>query len=136
PCGGIPNSTPSRDELLAELTGVPLHQGVVKARSAIEFADGRADRPGESMSRVSIHRAGLEAPQLQARTRGQSGRVWTVDFWWPRFNLIGEFDGRWKYTDPEFMAGRSAQQVLLDEKDREDDLRAANHGFVRWDWPL
>lgn len=136
PLGSIPHSAPSRDDLLEQLAGLPLHQGVVKARRAIVFADGRADRPGESMSRVSIHRARLEAPQLQERMRGRSGRVWTVDFWWPRFNVIGEFDGKWKYTDPEFMAGRSGQQVLLDEKDREDDLRAANHGFVRWDWPI
>ena len=132
----IPHAAPSRDELFAQLVGVPLHQGVVKAQRAIEFADGLADRPGESMSRVSIHQARLEPPQLQVRMRGQSGRVWPVDFWWPRFNVIGEFDGKWKYTDPEFMAGRTAQQVLLDEKHREDDLRAANHGFVRWDWPV
>ncbi|HRQ00061.1 MAG TPA: hypothetical protein PK781_06335, partial [Terrimesophilobacter sp.] len=136
PHSGIPRAAPSRHELLEQLADIPLHQGVVKARRAIEFADGRADRPGESMSRVSIHRARLEAPQLQERMRGQSGRAWQVDFWWPSFNVIGEFDGKWKYTDPEFMNGRTAQQVLLDEKDREDDLRGANHGFVRWDWPV
>jgi hypothetical protein len=32
------------------------------------------------------------------------------------------------------MNGRTPQQVMLDEKDREDDLRAAGHGFTRWDW--
>lgn len=132
----VPTSRLVRDDLLAELIGIPLHQGVVKARRAIEFADGRADRPGESMSRASIHRAGLTAPCLQEPIRGLSGRVWTVDFWWPEFNVIGEFDGKWKYTDPAFMNGRTSQQVMLDEKAREDDLRAAGHGFTRWDWAV
>lgn len=57
-----------------------------------------------------------------------------VDFWWPDFNVIGEFDDKHKYTDPRYMNGRTAQQVLYDEKLREDDLRAASHGFTRWPW--
>lgn len=134
PVEGVPPIAPTRDDLMAELAGVPLHQGVVKAARVIAFADGRADRPGESMSRVSIHRAGLTAPRLQEAMRGLSGRVWTVDFWWPEFNVIGEFDGKWKYTDLAFMNGRTPQQVMLDEKDREDDLRAAGHDFTRWHW--
>lgn len=132
----VPTARLVREEVLAELIGIPLHQGVVKARRAIEFADGRADRPGESTSRASIHRAGLTAPCLQEPIRGLSGKVWTVDFWWPDFNVIGEFDGKWKYTDPTFMNGRTSQQVMLDEKAREDDLRAAGHGFARWDWAV
>ncbi|HEU4849394.1 MAG TPA: hypothetical protein VFS93_03195 [Terrimesophilobacter sp.] len=128
--------TVEREDLLAELAGVPIHQGVAKARRAIEFADGRADRPGESMSRVSIQRAQLTTPCLQQPLYGLSGRMWTVDFWWPEFNVIGEFDGKWKYTDPAYMNGRTSQQVMLDEKDREDDLRAAGHGFARWDWAV
>jgi hypothetical protein len=136
PIGGVPRTTVEPGDLLTELVGVPLHQGLAKATRAIEFADGRADRPGESMSRVSILRADLTAPLLQQPLRGLSGRLWTVDFWWPEFNVIGEFDGKWKYTDPTFMAGRTPQQVMLDEKDREDDLRAANHGFTRWDWSV
>ena len=132
----VPTAPLVRDDLLTELIGIPLHQGVVKARRAIEFADGRADRPGESMSRASIHRAGLTAPCLQVPRRGLSGRVWTVDFWWPDFNVIGEFDGKWKYTDPAFMNGRTSEQVMLDEKAREDDLRAAGYGFTRWGWAV
>ena len=136
PVDGVPNPDLSRAMLVEQLEGVPIHQGVVKAARALDFADGRADRPGESMSRVSMHRAKLQAPEPQVWMRGASGKEWQVDFWWPQFNVIGEFDGKWKYTDPQFMRGRSADQVLLDEKAREDDLRAARHGFVRWDWPV
>lgn len=65
---------------------------------------------------------------------GASGKTYIVDFWWERFNVIGEFDGKYKYTDPSYMNGRSSQQVLYEEKLREDDLRAASHGFTRWPW--
>lgn len=136
PIEDAPNPELSRETLLNELVSVPRHQGVVKATRALEFADGRSDRPGESMSRVSIHRARLTAPELQVWMHGASGKEWQVDFWWPKFRVIGEFDGKWKYTDPRFMRGRTPQQVLLDEKAREDDLRAAGHGFVRWDWQV
>lgn len=134
PLDGLPATTLSRDDLRHELTHVPLNHGVVKARNVIAFADPRADRPGESLSRVSIFRARLPAPQLQAPLRGRSGRVWHVDFYWPGSRLIGEFDGEGKYTNPEFANGRTPEQILLDEKFREDDLRAANHGFTRWGW--
>ncbi len=136
PIDEVPATQLTRDDLLSELIGIPLHQGVAKARRVIEFADARADLPGESMSRASIHRAGITAPQLQITLRGVSGRMWIVDFWWPEFNVIGEFDGKWKYTDPAFMKGRTPSQVVLDEKAREDDLRAADHGFIRWDWAV
>ncbi|MEO6942622.1 MAG: hypothetical protein ABI238_03665 [Terrimesophilobacter sp.] len=136
PVDSIPASALTREELQGELALVPLRHGSAKARAVIEFADGRADRPGESMSRVNIRIAGLPAPQLQVRMRGRSGRLWIVDFWWPESNLIGEFDGKWKYSEPEFLRGRTPHQVLLDEKFREDDLRAAAHNFTRWDWAL
>lgn len=136
PLLGMPPTSITREDLLVELERISPAHGPVKARTAIEFSDGLADRPGESMSRVSMLRARLPTPELQVELPGASGRIWTVDFWWPGFNLIGEFDGQWKYTDPAFMAGRTAQQVLLDEKDREDDLRAAGHAFTRWGWKV
>lgn len=126
------------DEVKAELRSearriAPTHGGA-RVRRVIEFADPKADRPGESLSRVSILRAGLTAPLLQVRLSGASGAEYTVDFFWPEFNVIGEFDGKVKYTDPVFLRGRTAEQAVYDEKLREDDLRAAPHGFTRWKW--
>ena len=134
PVAGLPRSSLSNERLLDELDRVPASHGAVKAARVIAFADGRADSPGESMSRVSMHLAGITSPQLQVRMLGASGKAYVVDFWWPEFNVIGEFDGKFKYTDPQYMNGRTAQQVLYDEKLREDDLRAASHGFSRWPW--
>jgi hypothetical protein len=134
PLAGLPRSSVTRADLFGEAAAVPLRLGSARVRSVIEFADGLADRPGESISRVNIAEAGLTMPQLQVPIRGASGRTWIVDFWWAESNLIGEFDGKSKYTDPEFLRGRAPTQVVYDEKVREDDLRATHRGFSRWGW--
>ncbi|MEO7122738.1 MAG: hypothetical protein ABI400_06400 [Lacisediminihabitans sp.] len=121
PLQGLPRTTLSRADLDRELAGVPLRHGTAKSREVIEFADGAADRPGESMSRVSIRSAGVTMPQLQVSMRGASGRRYFVDFWWPSFNVIGEFDGFDKYSNPEFLRGRSPERAVYEEKLREDD---------------
>jgi hypothetical protein len=136
PIDGLPRTFLTREGLAAELDLVPMRHGSAKARRVIEFADGAADRPGESMSRVSMRVARLPTPQLQAKLAGASGRIWTVDFWWPSANLIGEFDGRHKYTKAEFLRGRTPQQAVYDEKLREDDLRAAGYLVRRWPWKI
>src|SRR5690606_5203667 len=123
-------------DLFEELRAVPLRRGSAKARAVVEFADGAADRPGESLSRVNMHALRLPMPLLQAETFGASGRRYFVDFWWPEFNLIGEFDGKAKYSDPVFLRGRTPEQALLDEKTREDDIRAADHRMTRWGWQV
>lgn len=134
PLPHFPRTSLTREHLAAELALVHLRQGTAKARRVIDFADGAADRPGESLSRVNMALAGFSAPKLQVPLRGASGKWWTVDFWWPQFNLIGEFDGNMKYTDAEFLHGRTPNEALIDEKRREDDLRAAGHGMSRWPW--
>lgn len=134
PVAGLPPSTLTREQLFETVRQLPSRQGTAKARRVIEFADGRADRPGESLSRAGMHLMGISVPDIQAPLRGASGRAYSVDFWWPEFNIIGEFDGREKYTNPEFLAGRSSAQAVIDEKAREDDLRAAGHGMSRWLW--
>jgi hypothetical protein len=136
PLKGLPRTVVTQNDLLAELDDIHLRCGSVKALRVIEFADGRSDRPGESMSRVSMQIAGLPMPQLQVRLVGASGQVYFVDFWWPQFNLIGEFDGSVKYTDAQFLRGRTPEQALADEKFREDDLRATGRRMSRWGWNL
>lgn len=130
----LPRTQVSTHDLERELARIPLRHGSARARKVVAFANGAADRPGESMSRVSIHLAGLPPAGLQVPLAGASGRRYFVDFYWPSCNLIGEFDGEFKYSDPVFLRGRTPQQALLDEKWREDDLRAARHGMSRWGW--
>lgn len=123
-------------KLIRAAAAVPKYHGRARALAVATFADGRADRPGESISRVSMRAARLPMPELQAPLYGASGARYVVDFYWPHRRLIGEFDGAAKYRDPEFLRGRTPEQALADEKYREDDLRAASHGMSRWGWKL
>jgi hypothetical protein len=133
---GSPDFSVSLHEIRSELANAVLRHGTARASRAIEFADGASESPGESLSRVNIALAHLSPPELQAGLVGASGRRWFVDFWWPKFNVIGEFDGDAKYSDPRFLGGRTPERALLDEKDREDDLRAAGHAMSRWGWKV
>lgn len=49
-------------------------RGGPAARRVLAFADGRAYGPGESRSRVAMHRAGLPEPVLQHEIRDRCGR--------------------------------------------------------------
>lgn len=135
PVQGLTSSITSGD-LIRAASHVALNHGGARARLVAAFADGRADRPGESVSRASMRAAGLAPPQLQVELFGASGKRYFADFYWPTLRLIGEFDGVAKYSDPQFLRGRTPEQALLDEKAREDDLRAATYGFSRWGWDV
>jgi len=124
----------TRDQLLSELESMSSSPGAARARRAIEFADGDSGSPGESISRVAIHQLGLPVPILQQPFYDAGGLIGYVDFWWPNAGLIGEFDGVGKYLRSEWMNGRTAAEVVVDEKKREDRLRAQVRGVARWGW--
>ncbi|ALE85245.1 hypothetical protein [Pseudonocardia sp. HH130629-09] len=110
-------------------------RGTVAAVRVARFADGRAASPGESRSRVLFHAAGLPVPDLQREVRVAGGR-WcaTVDFWWDGSPpVVGEFDGEGKYGRL-LPPGRTAGQVITEEKVREDRLRDLGLHVVRWTW--
>jgi len=103
-------------------------RGRVPAQAVLEFADGRAETPIESLSRVGFRLAGLPAPELQVRFVDAHGFVARVDFWWRHLRLIGEADGRMKYLDFASRGGRSAAEVVYDEKRREDASGRSTRG--------
>jgi hypothetical protein len=98
---------------------------------AIRLADGRAENPGESWSRVVLIQEGLPPDDLQVPVRDDEGFVGYADFGWK--GVVGEFDGKGKYglgpdTDPD---PESVRRILWKEKRREDRLRVRNE-VVRW----
>lgn len=108
-------------------------RGVRQARRVIEFADGRAQLPGESVSRVHLRTLGFSRYDLQVPVTGSTGEQYWLDFAFPRSRTFGEFDGEGKYTDPNQRIADSAHQVVMDEKRREDDVRGVTGwGFARW----
>lgn len=134
--GGVGDVQLLRAELAAIDEGLSTCRGSARVRRVLEVADHRADRPGESLSRVAMIELGAEPPELQWEVVGRSGRHYWVDFGWPDLGVVAEFDGKAKYTDPEFLQGRTPEQAVYDEKQREDDIRPMVKGFGRWDWTI
>lgn len=125
----------TKQDLTAIAAALGSARGMAQCRAAIDFGDGRSGSVGESLSRVGIMLLGFPAPVLQQRFSDHLGSMWT-DFWWPEFNIAGEFDGLGKYLRNEYLRGRSTAQAVIDEKAREDRLRALGPSVTRWDWPV
>lgn len=120
---------------LRDAANAVVGRGAVRAARAAAFASGQSDSIRESQSRAVISLLGFPAPTLQRRFTLSTGRDAYVDFFWDEYEHIGEFDGVGKYRDPELLRGRTPEQILLAEKDREDDLRRQVRGFSRWRTP-
>jgi len=119
-----------RGELLSSVVG---GRGCRMAAAALEFADARSESPGESLSRVRIHRAGLPVPTPQAELVDDYGNlVARVDFWWEE-GVVGEFDGMVKYGEL-LRPGQTVEDVIDAEKSREQALVAAGCKVIRWTW--
>lgn len=101
---------------------------VGRARKVISFLDARAESPLESISRVVMHEYRLPPPEPQYWIDVEGGRF-RADFYWKQQRLIGEADGRAKYSiDPAVPPEEAAWR----EKLREDALRDAGYRVVRW----
>jgi len=119
-----------RGELIRCVVG---GRGCRMAAAALEFADARSESPGESLSRVRIHRAGLPAPIPQTELFDDFGNlVARVDFWWEG-GVVGEFDGMVKYGEL-LRPGQTVEDVIDAEKFREQALVAAGCKVIRWSW--
>lgn len=117
------------------LLEVNQRRGLARVPAAIEFASPLADSVRESEGRVLLDRLGFPTPVLQREFILPGKRLVRSDFYFPEFDHVGEFDGVGKYFDPEILAGRTPEQVLLEEKDRADALRRQVSGLSRWRTP-
>ncbi|TWH06182.1 putative AbiEi antitoxin of type IV toxin-antitoxin system [Rhodococcus rhodochrous J45] len=103
-------------------------RGIAAARRVAAFLDGRSESPGESLSRIRMHQAGMPAPTLQKEIRTPDGQfVARVDFLWEGEGVVEEFDGMGKYDE-------GGVEALRNEKRREDALRDLGFEVVRWTW--
>lgn len=112
-------------------------RGIRQARFISQIADGRAQLPGESVTRLWMLQLGVPAPELQYRVVAEDGTWVLLDFAWPALRRWMEFDGQLKYTDPRYMDGRTEDEVRADERRREQTVkritgwRCDRHGFDR-----
>lgn len=124
-----------REQLERALRRAAHRRGNSAARKVLAFAEPGAESPGETRSRVAIHRAGLPVPELQHKVRTAAGLILgEVDFWWEEYGVAGEFDGRVKYGRM-LGPGQDPGEVVFREKLREDGIRAEIRGMARWTWP-
>jgi hypothetical protein len=81
----------------------------------------------------STSRAPAPEPQYRVPTpdRRFLGRC---DFGWPALGVLAEFDGKKKYGRLLREPGQTAEDVLIEEKRREDRLRALGWIVIRWMW--
>jgi hypothetical protein len=125
-----PLATPA--ELASLLERGRRRPGTAAARRVVAFADGRSGSVGESRSRVAIDAAGLPPPVLQWEVYSASGMfIGRVDFAWPAFRTVAEFDGKVKYGRL-LRAGQDPGEAVYQEKLREDALRGEDLRMVRW----
>ena len=108
--------------------------GVASARRALLFADGRAESPGESRTRVLLHRQGFPAPDLQIEVYDVDGvLLGRGDLGWIAEAALVEFDGRRKYLRP-YRTGMTAADVVMAERSREVILTRTGAGIARVVW--
>ncbi len=100
-----------RADLARFLAGRHDH-GIVKARRAFEFLDGRAESPPESTLRVTLVLAGFH-PEPQVEIHDHAEFVARVDLGFRREKVAVEYDGAW-HGDPD--------QAVRDQR-RRDRLR-------------
>jgi hypothetical protein len=118
-----------RAELLGAVHSARHRAGASDAARACGLSDGRSESPLETEGRLALLAAGLPAPELQVELRDSRRFVARVDAWYDDAAVAIEFDGRVKYLDPR--EGRSAGEVLWQEKRREDQVRGLDVRFVR-----
>ncbi|MDP4334572.1 hypothetical protein Q7F20_14440 [Curtobacterium sp. A7_M15] len=99
----------------------PNARGRARAAQVLELADGRSGSPAESLARVVFRELGLPEPVLQQEFV-VGGHRSAVDFWFPAAGVVVEIDGRAKYTQERYLAGRDQTEVFLDEKRRHGRL--------------
>ena len=123
----------SVDQLLDWMPWASSQRAAARFRRILDFADARAESPGESMSRAVIRQLGFEDPELQVVIDTDAGRRYG-DFGWRGGRIIGEFDGKAKYLDSVRISGDDAATVLWKEKRRQEAVERTGRLVARWGW--
>lgn len=109
----------------------PPVRGDARARRALHAARPLSANVRETQMRLLVEALGFGPVRLQERRVLRSGRVVFGDLYFPGADHWLEVDGRGKYLSPEYTHGRTPEQVVIDEKNRENEIRREVRGFSR-----
>lgn len=126
----------SKVELEARAVALTTEAHGPTMRAVAEFADAGAETPLESLGRILLASIGVTEVETQYEIWLPNGRLAVVDMYSREHDFVFECDGRIKYRDQVDASGRtrSPDDVVWDEKRREDMLRGLGHGVVRVTW--
>jgi hypothetical protein len=108
--------------------------GMLHVRLAVGAAEPECESVGEVRSMHMFRVAAIPRPQPQYVIQRDGTFVARTDFGWDEFRHVGEFDGEVKYGRLNPYAGSELGQVVVNEKWREDEVRATGYGVSRWGW--
>lgn len=126
--GGALTSAAEIERLLDAATP---QRGDARARRALDAAQPLAANVRETQLRLLVVELGFPTPVMQERRVLRSGRLVFGDLYFAAQDHWLELDGRGKYLSPEFAAGRTPAQIVIDEKNRENEIRREVRGFSR-----
>ncbi|WP_249353998.1 hypothetical protein [Microbacterium sp. 2FI] len=124
-------SLTTKEELFALLDSGAPRRGDVRARRVIEGAETLAANVRETQARVLIGQLGFPSSRPQERRVLRTGRLVFGDRYFPEHDHWLEIDGRGKYRSPEFGPDRDPAAIVIDEKNRENEIRREVRGFSR-----
>ena len=121
----------SADEIRELAMRFATRRGTPRALQALDAAEREAANVRETQARIVIASLGFPHMRLQERRILPSGRLVYGDLYMPEVDHWIEVDGRGKYLSPQYTQGRSTADIVLDEKDRENEIRRVVRGFTR-----
>ncbi|WP_308467602.1 hypothetical protein [Rathayibacter soli] len=124
---------------IAELAAYAAEQlpfpGSIRAARVLRNATTLADNSFETLSRVAIDELGFPQPILQHKLYlPLSNRYVFTDFAWLEHALAGEADGLGKYLGGGPGPVKDPAQTVIEEKQREDEIRGLGLAVARWGW--
>jgi predicted transcriptional regulator of viral defense system len=114
-----------------------VHDSHARTRAAVVAdADGRAESPLETLARIFLKELGIVDLEPQYEIRLADGATVFVDLYSSQFHHCFECDGKLKYREQVNLRGVpvKADDVVWDEKQREDKIRGAGFGMSRLVW--
>jgi Transcriptional regulator, AbiEi antitoxin/Protein of unknown function (DUF559) len=118
----------TKPDLHAVLAACSQWRGARRAADVIEFSDGRAESPLESIARVVFRDCGLPPPELQVWLGGTTEPIGRVDFYWRKYWTIAEVDGALKYD------GAAGPRRVTLQLRRDMLLREDGYEVVHFTW--